>query len=146
MNQKRAISAYAEEDGLSIIATQAPEPAKPETEARVPKAFQRNRIHELDGLRAIAILLVIGCHYHWFAARFWGFPKFGWVGVDVFFVLSGYLITTILLRLKGSSQPFRHFYKRRCLRILPPLTLALMRSSQLACWMETTGHSLAGRW
>lgn len=87
---------------------------------------QQGRIHELDGVRAIAILLVIGCHYHWFAARLWGLPKFGWIGVDVFFVLSGYLITSILLRLKGTAQPFRHFYKRRCLRILPPLALALL--------------------
>ena len=59
MNQKRATSAYAEDDGLSIVATQAPELAKSETEAKAPKTFQRNRIHELDGLRAIAILLVM---------------------------------------------------------------------------------------
>ena len=102
-------------------------PAGADTEVHlVPNGgMQRDRIEELDGLRAIAILLVIGCHYHWFAARLSGLPKFGWIGVDVFFVLSGYLITSILLRLKGSAQPFRYFYWRRCLRILPPLALAL---------------------
>ena len=100
----------------------------------IRKATQGNRILELDGLRAIAILLVIGYHYQWFASRLWGLPKFGWVGVDVFFVLSGYLITSILLRLKGTAQPFRHFYKRRCQRILPPLVLSLLAIS-LACYL-----------
>ena len=56
------------------------------------------RIIELDGIRAVAIALVIGCHYQAFAERFRGLPQFGWVGVDIFFVLSGYLITNNLWR------------------------------------------------
>jgi peptidoglycan/LPS O-acetylase OafA/YrhL len=79
----------------------------------------------LDGLRAIAILLVIGCHYQAFAAPLRGLLKFGWVGVDVFFVLSGFLITSILLKAKGSPGALRRFYERRCRRILPPLLIAL---------------------
>ena len=79
-----------------------------------------SRIFELDGLRAIAILLVVGCHYPGFAGRLWRLPEFGWIGVDIFFALSGYLITTILLGLRGRRTPYRTFYSRRFIRILPP--------------------------
>lgn len=79
-----------------------------------------SRILELDGLRAIAILLVLGCHYPGFAIRFYRLPEFGWIGVDIFFALSGYLITTILLGLRGRRTPYRTFYSRRFIRILPP--------------------------
>ncbi|HEX5284027.1 MAG TPA: acyltransferase family protein, partial [Bryocella sp.] len=83
-----------------------------------------SRILELDGLRAIAILLVLGCHYPGFANRAKRLPEFGWVGVDIFFALSGYLITTILLGLRGRSAPYRTFYSRRAIRILPPYLAA----------------------
>jgi len=78
------------------------------------------RVPELDGIRGIAILLVIGCHYEVFARQLWNLPKFGWVGVDLFFVLSGSLITTVLLKLKNTDRAFRVFYRRRFRRILPP--------------------------
>ena len=78
------------------------------------------RVRELDGLRALAILAVFGCHFPGFAASGMTIPSFGWVGVDIFFGLSGYLITSILLRLKGQSSPYRNFYSRRFVRILPP--------------------------
>ena len=74
----------------------------------------------LDGIRAISILLVVGLHSPWINA----FPfNRGWVGVDVFFVLSGYLITTLLVRERDrrGSVSLRHFYLRRALRILPAL-------------------------
>ena len=90
------------------------------------------RIRELDGLRAIAILLVIACHYHAFASVLGGIFQFGWVGVDIFFVLSGFLITSILLKTKGSSNALRLFYTRRFQRILPPLAIALLLIS-LGC-------------
>jgi peptidoglycan/LPS O-acetylase OafA/YrhL len=80
---------------------------------------QAQRIPELDGIRGIAILLVIGCHYAVFARQLWGLPKLGWVGVDIFFVLSGYLITSVLLKLRGRENAFRLFYSRRFRRILP---------------------------
>lgn len=131
-NPERATKSYAKAESLRVVAAYTVA-AKSTAPPRTRRSLQNNRIHELDGVRAVAILLVIGCHYQWFAAHLWGLPKFGWVGVDVFFVLSGYLITTILLRLKGSSQPFRHFYKRRCLRILPPLALSLLAIG-IACY------------
>jgi peptidoglycan/LPS O-acetylase OafA/YrhL len=80
---------------------------------------------ELDGLRAIAIALVMGCHYRAFADNFGHVTQFGWVGVDIFFVLSGYLITTILLRMKTAAKPYRTFYARRIRRIFPPYYLVL---------------------
>lgn len=73
----------------------------------------------LDVLRGIAILLVIGRHY-------FGFARFGWIGVDLFFVLSGFLITNGLLSTLGRPDFFRHFYRRRALRILPLYLLLLM--------------------
>src|SRR5580704_17000760 len=79
-----------------------------------------SRILELDGLRAIAILLVLGCHYPGYANHLWRIPEFGWIGVDIFFALSGYLITTILLGLRSRPTPYRTFYSRRLIRILPP--------------------------
>ena len=72
-------------------------------------------IPSLDGLRGLAILLVISQHYF---RSFSGF-SFGWSGVDLFFVLSGYLITGRLLDLLGKPGYFSGFYRNRILRIFP---------------------------
>src|SRR4051812_37377940 len=78
----------------------------------------------LDGYRGLAITLVIVLH----TMRV---PKaetvmsIGWIGVNLFFVLSGFLITSILLEAKGSAHYFKHFYARRALRILPLYYAAL---------------------
>src|SRR5665213_604282 len=85
----------------------------------------QRRIPELDGLRGMAILLVMVGHYfsvpgvgavsllngYWF--------RLGWTGVDLFFVLSGFLIGGILLDARGSSNYFKTFYARRFFRIIP---------------------------
>ncbi len=83
-------------------------------------------IPTLDGLRGLAILLVFLYH-----AAEWATPqkageglllglfRSGWVGVDLFFVLSGFLITGILYDARGTSHAFRNFYMRRVLRIFP---------------------------
>lgn len=70
------------------------------------------KIGTLDGSRGLAILLVTGYHYlHFFT--------FGWVGVDLFFVLSGFLITGKLVESLGAKNYFRSFYIKRILRIVP---------------------------
>src|SRR5260221_2790867 len=76
----------------------------------------------LDGLRGIAIIFVLLYHSFNFTDRFF----FGWLGVDLFFVLSGFLITTILLKSKDDPRYFRNFYARRTLRIFPLYYLILI--------------------
>jgi peptidoglycan/LPS O-acetylase OafA/YrhL len=90
-----------------------------ETSLKLPS----HRIVALDGLRAIAVLMVF-MHHALHAPLFWG--------VDLFFVISGFLITGILLdrKARGLSY-FAYFYARRARRILPPFVLLLVVSSLL---------------
>ncbi|MBS1948260.1 MAG: acyltransferase [Bacteroidetes bacterium] len=74
-----------------------------------------NYYPQLDGLRGIAILLVVAYHYFGFIGLF----SFGWSGVDLFFVLSGFLITGKLMDSVNEKNYFRHFYRNRILRIFP---------------------------
>lgn len=75
---------------------------------------------DIDGLRAVAVILVVGFHL---------FPNFipgGFVGVDIFFVISGYLISTILFNsLDKGVFTYREFYIRRIRRIFPALIVVL---------------------
>lgn len=76
---------------------------------------------EIDGLRAFAVLPVILFHA--------GFNNFsgGFVGVDVFFVISGYLITSILLNdIANGDFSFAKFYEKRARRILPALFVVVL--------------------
>ncbi len=79
----------------------------------------QNRIKTLDGFRGLAIILVMGYHYFTFFSA-------GWAGVDLFFVLSGFLITGKLVESAGSSNYFAGFYWRRLLRIVPLYYLILL--------------------
>ena len=71
---------------------------------------------EVDGLRTIAVLAVLFFH-----AEFQGFSG-GFIGVDVFFVISGYLITSVILReVSVNKFTFTNFYEKRIRRIFPAL-------------------------
>lgn len=76
----------------------------------------------LDGLRGIAILMVIGFHFFDFIPVF----RYGWLGVDLFFVLSGFLITDILIKTRENKGYLRNFYMKRVLRIFPVYYLTLL--------------------
>jgi peptidoglycan/LPS O-acetylase OafA/YrhL len=83
------------------------------------------RIKELDGLRAIAVLGVLAAHFVPQGTRAANALGLGWAGVDLFFAISGFLITGILIGLRQREAPFRTFYWRRTLRIFPPYYIAL---------------------
>ena len=90
---------------------------------------------EIDGLRAIAVGAVI--LYHAQITIFGHQPfKGGFIGVDIFFVISGYLITSIILKelFTTGSFSFKHFYERRVRRILPALLFVMLVSLPFA-WM-----------
>jgi len=92
---------------------------------------------EIDGLRAVAVLPVILFHA--------GFSVFsgGFVGVDVFFVISGYLITTIILREQAEGRfSILAFYERRARRILPALFVVIAACLPLA-WIFMFPEALA---
>ena len=78
------------------------------------------RVPQLDGVRGLAILLVLIHNIDSFSLLHLSeISAHGWMGVDLFFVLSGFLITGILLDTKKSDGYFKNFYARRCLRIWP---------------------------
>ena len=86
-----------------------------------PDNFKRTHRPALDGMRGLAVLLVVFYHNFGFINYFF----FGWLGVDLFFVLSGYLITDILLNERNKPRFLRNFYMRRVLRIFPLYYLTL---------------------
>jgi peptidoglycan/LPS O-acetylase OafA/YrhL len=85
---------------------------------------------EIDGLRAIAVLLVV--IFHAFPGRLNG----GFIGVDIFFVISGFLISSIILEnLHNKTFSFATFYGRRVRRIFPALSIVLIASFAFG-WFE----------
>jgi peptidoglycan/LPS O-acetylase OafA/YrhL len=104
----------------------APAQLAAETAAR-PRVW--HRIPALDGLRGVAALIVMVFHYYQalgppagggpVARLAFNLTRFGGTGVDLFFVLSGFLITGILLSARGSPNAWTRFYMRRLLRIFP---------------------------
>ncbi|GAA4203545.1 acyltransferase family protein [Actinocatenispora rupis] len=95
-------------------------------EAREPRPPSRPvRLPGVDGLRALAVTAVLIYHVN---------PRLlpgGYLGVDVFFVVSGYLITRLLLAERGN---LRHFWVRRARRILPPLVPVLLVTVLAVAW------------
>lgn len=97
--------------------------------------LKSSRIPSLDGIRGLAIILVLLWHgffaplnflpHHPFASRLMALGRLSWSGVDLFFVLSGYLIGGILLDAADSERYFAPFYLRRAHRILPLYAVVL---------------------
>jgi peptidoglycan/LPS O-acetylase OafA/YrhL len=117
------------------------------------------RLPQLDGLRAVAVLLVIGAHLSFsismsLTTRRWLSPVFGTDGVTLFFVLSGYLITSLLVReqrLTGTIR-LRTFAARRALRIAPAFIVymgvaaVLVATGALAITWAHVGLAAAYLW
>jgi peptidoglycan/LPS O-acetylase OafA/YrhL len=96
--------------------------------------LRRDRLPALDGIRGVAILAVLLFHCSLHLQGFWRIAgSWGWMGVDLFFVLSGFLITGILLDARGAPSRYYYagFYGRRLLRIAPAF-VALMVTLVLA--------------
>jgi peptidoglycan/LPS O-acetylase OafA/YrhL len=126
-----------------------------------PKPARSGHAHVpvLDGIRGLAILLVLFFHFQLVEGssptvrliqKTWGF---GWAGVDLFFVLSGFLITGILLDAKNRPHYFRNFYARRTVRIFPlyyaflVMMLLLLPAILGQAWMVAhLGKPPVGQW
>src|SRR5690349_17267191 len=95
---------------------------------------------DIDGLRALAVLSVVLCHVGL------GFPG-GYVGVDVFFVISGFLITCLMLKdLESGKFSLTTFWERRIRRIAPAL-FVVVAASLIAGWylLRPTAYQAFGR-
>jgi peptidoglycan/LPS O-acetylase OafA/YrhL len=123
-----------------------------EREERAPPQIGfRTRFPALDGIRALAVLMVFAFHYGGGAhgGKVLGLVNAirlqGWAGVDIFFVLSGFLITGVLYDTRRDSQFFRRFYARRALRIFPVYYLVaalLLALTQIFHYAWQTTHLL----
>ncbi len=116
----------------AVLDTKPHETAKSQTKM----ALIGQHIQELDGIRAIAIWMVLIGHLYWgfkvpddtydrMPRLIYQIISHGWLGVDLFFILSGFLISGILLDSKHKKNYFRTFYWRRVLRILPVFYLCI---------------------
>ena len=107
----------------------------------------------LDGVRGVAVLLVFISHFHWILSPDPFFTKVtpwhfinrtfeaGFMGVDIFFVLSGFLITSLLMKDRSTNRKnlFRRFYRRRALRLLPALYALLIANFFVSRWENFPG-------
>lgn len=86
-----------------------------------PRIWIQKNYASFNGIRGLAVLLVFGSHFLWIAPFYQlvYLQNFGFLGVELFFVLSGFLITGILYDVMDEPNYFRHFYIRRSLRIFP---------------------------
>jgi peptidoglycan/LPS O-acetylase OafA/YrhL len=119
----------------------------PIARATDPGADKPSKAHlpALDGVRAIAILMVVVYHslnglpgVTPVQSFFLDLTGAGWVGVDLFFVLSGFLITGILMDVRSPDHALRNFYARRVLRIVPVYVAFLLFSLWIAAPLGTS--------
>src|SRR5215469_16696156 len=96
------------------------------------------RIPALDGLRGVAALLVLIAHYFAHVPYGTRLAAFDWLGVDLFFVLSGFLIGSIILAEHAQANFFFSFYLRRAARIVP--VYAIVCGGTLALAALLAGH------
>lgn len=100
-------------------------------------------VPQLDGIRglAIALVLIVHCYWRgpdprldalWLGAEIEHILQLGWAGVELFFVLSGLLVTSMLLNRKRKSQPLGPFYARRLARIVPAYLLVISTVAALS--------------
>lgn len=122
------------------------------------------RVPVLDGIRGLAILLVMIHHFTFLPKAgvadtlVYAVSKLGWTGVDLFFVLSGYLITSVLVRHRDDRNYYSVFYARRVLRLLPVYYVVLavtlfvlpalvdlgrLEGSSLWFWLHLSNISIA---
>ena len=111
-------------------------------QATAPSAKSTVYFPAVDGLRAVAVLLVFAAHYLARYAYIDAIAKWGWAGVDIFFVLSGFLITGILYDTRHRGNFFGSFYLRRSLRIFPLFYGVIIAILLLGCF----GHPLYNRY
>src|SRR3954469_7302203 len=135
--------------------------AIPRSGREVAAASGHAHVPALDGIRGVAILLVLFFHMMLIAGngplprliqKTWGY---GWAGVDLFFVLSGFLITGILLDAKAKNPTtwnfFKNFYARRTVRIFPLyyaflIVFLLILPNVMSGFYDLYGRPPTGQW
>lgn len=130
-----------------LLEMSEPVPRVIEKARRSASFFKPGYIPQFDGLRGVAILMVLIGHSGFLEAL----PNLGSLeytrfGVDLFFVLSGFLITGILLDAKGSEHYFRNFYARRALRIWPLYYAILFLAFVVTPLLAPSTRPAAGVW
>ena len=103
---------------------------------------------ELNGLRGLAILLVFLFHcmpsMHVLGPYIWPLKASCWIGVDLFFVLSGFLITRILIGTRDSTHKYAVFYGKRILRIVPLYIFVLLMVFSVLSYNPVVEKALEG--
>jgi peptidoglycan/LPS O-acetylase OafA/YrhL len=127
---------FARQSGIYRVATE--EAAKEGTTARTARGGHLTYRPHLDGLRTVAVYLVVAFHagLGWFRG--------GFIGVDLFFVLSGFLVTSIMMRdlVAIGRIDRRRFYARRVRRILPPALVTLLITAVAYSVIATPAEAL----
>lgn len=108
-----------------------------------PERWTFGHLPALDGLRGVAVLLVLLSH-----AKLFGLPGAGQVGVTLFFVLSGFLITSLLIDERAMSGRIHllAFYRRRALRLLPALVAVLAVAAIFEGWKILAPLAYVANW